>query len=44
MATRLSIAFNTIPASWLTQQMQYDLWQLNQNQKRLQVKHQKKAA
>lgn len=28
MAVRLSIAFNTTPESWLTQQMQYDLWEL----------------
>ena len=26
MALRLSIAFKTNPESWLTQQMQYDLW------------------
>ena len=26
MAIRLSIAFKTTPESWLTQQMQYDLW------------------
>jgi addiction module HigA family antidote len=28
MAIRLSIAFNTTPESWLSQQMQYDLWKL----------------
>ncbi|MEK6531929.1 MAG: HigA family addiction module antitoxin [Deltaproteobacteria bacterium] len=28
MAVRLSIAFNTTAESWLTQQMQYDLWEL----------------
>ena len=28
MAVRLSIAFNTTPESWLTQQMQFDLWEL----------------
>ncbi len=39
MAVRLSIAFNTTPESWLTQQMQYDLWQMKQSQKRLKVKH-----
>ncbi|WP_442900427.1 helix-turn-helix transcriptional regulator, partial [Geoalkalibacter sp.] len=27
MALRLSIAFDTTPESWLTQQMNYDLWQ-----------------
>src|SRR5690349_14338416 len=32
MALRLSIAFNTTPESWLTQQMQYDLWQAKQRQ------------
>jgi len=26
MALRLSIAFDTTPESWLSQQMQYDLW------------------
>ena len=44
MAIRLSIAFDTTPESWLTQQMQYDLWQLKQSRKRLKVKHLKKAA
>ena len=39
MAVRLSIAFNTTPESWLTHQMQYDLWQMKQSQKRLKVKH-----
>ncbi len=28
MALRLSKAFDTTPESWLTQQMQYDLWKL----------------
>ena len=44
MAIRLSIAFDTTPESWLTQQMQYDLWRLNQSHKRLKVKNLKKAA
>ena len=44
MAIRLSIAFDTTPESWLTQQMQYDLWQLKQSRKSLKVKHLKKAA
>ena len=44
MAVRLSIAFDTTPESWLTQQMQYDLWQLKQSRKSLKVKHLKKAA
>lgn len=30
MAVRLSIAFDTTPESWLTQQMQYDLWKARQ--------------
>lgn len=44
MAIRLSIAFDTTPESWLTQQMQYDLWQLKQSRKSLKVKHLKKVA
>ena len=44
MAIRLSIAFGTTPESWLTQQMQYDIWQLKQSRKRLKVKHLKKVA
>jgi addiction module HigA family antidote len=30
MAIRLSMAFDTTPESWLTQQMQYDLWHARQ--------------
>ena len=30
MAVRLSIAFNTTPESWLTQQMNYELWKIKQ--------------
>jgi addiction module HigA family antidote len=37
MAIRLSIAFDTTPESWLTQQMQYDLWQAEQKRKELKV-------
>jgi addiction module HigA family antidote len=37
MALRLSIAFDTTPESWLTQQMQYDLWQAKNKQKTLNV-------
>ncbi|MDY0268223.1 HigA family addiction module antitoxin [Trichloromonas sp.] len=37
MALRLSIAFDTSPESWLTQQMQYDLWQAEKKRKSLQV-------
>jgi len=43
MAVRLSIAFNTTPESWLTQQMQYDLWMLKQSRKKIKVKHLKAA-
>lgn len=39
MAVRLSIAFDTTPESWLTQQMQYDLWKLKQGRRKLKVKH-----
>lgn len=37
MAIRLSIAFDTTPESWLTQQMQYDLWQAQQRRRDLHV-------
>jgi addiction module HigA family antidote len=37
MAIRLSIAFDTTPESWLTQQMQYDLWQAEQKRGGLKV-------
>jgi addiction module HigA family antidote len=37
MAIRLSIAFNTTPESWLSQQMQYDLWKALSRQKKLKV-------
>ncbi|GMW02704.1 MAG: transcriptional regulator [Candidatus Hydrogenedentota bacterium] len=33
MAIRLSMAFDTTPESWLTQQMQYDLWHTKQHTK-----------
>ncbi len=39
MAVRLSLAFNTTPESWLTQQMQYDLWKLAQSRKKISVEH-----
>jgi len=39
MAVRLSLAFKTTPESWLTQQMQYDLWKLNQRRKKISVEH-----
>ena len=38
MAVRLSIAFNTSSESWLNQQTQYDLWQVEQHRKSLRVK------
>jgi len=41
MAVRLSIAFNTTPESWLTQQMQYDLWEMKG--KKIKVKQIKAA-
>ena len=37
MALRLSIAFDTTPESWLTQQMQYDLWKLKKSGKKIKV-------
>lgn len=37
MAIRLSIAFNTSSESWLNQQLQYDLWQAEQNRNNLEV-------
>jgi addiction module HigA family antidote len=38
MAVRLSIAFGTSSDSWLNQQTQYDLWQVEQKRKSLRVK------
>ena len=38
MAIRLSKAFDTSPESWLNQQMQYDLWQAEQEVGNIQVK------
>ena len=37
MAVRLSIAFDTSAESWLSQQLQYDLWQAEKGRKRLHV-------
>ena len=37
MAIRLSIAFSTTPESWLSQQMQYDLWKARLKHKKLKV-------
>jgi len=38
MAIRLSIAFDTSPESWLSQQSQYDLWQAEKNRNSLRVR------
>ncbi len=37
MAVRLSVAFSTTSESWLTQQMQYDLWKLKRSRKKIKV-------
>jgi len=37
MAVRLSIAFDTSAESWLSQQVQYDLWHAERNRSRLRV-------
>ena len=44
MALRLSIAFDTTPESWLTQQMQFDLWQAAKKRSELHVERLVKAA
>jgi len=38
MAVRLSIAFSTTAESWLSQQVQYDLWQAERKRDKLRVK------
>lgn len=38
MAVRLSLAFDTSSESWLSQQVQYDLWQAERNRKKLHVR------
>ena len=38
MAVRLSIAFDTSAESWLTQQLQYDLWHAEKSRKSLRVR------
>lgn len=43
MALRLSIAFDTTPESWLAQQMQYDLWKVEQKRNELKVERLKAA-
>lgn len=37
MALRLAKAFNTTPESWLTQQMNYDLWKAKQKKETIKV-------
>jgi len=37
MAVRLSIAFDTTAESWLSQQVQYDLWNAEKRRKSLKV-------
>ncbi len=37
MAIRLGKAFDTTPESWLNQQIQYDLWRVEQSSKKLNV-------
>ena len=38
MAVRLSIAFSTSAESWLTHQLQFDLWQAEQRRRQLRVR------
>ena len=38
MAIRLSIAFDTSAESWLSQQVQYDLWRAERKRKKLKVR------
>ena len=38
MAIRLSIAFDTTPESWLSMQMEYDLWLAEKKRSKLKVK------
>jgi len=38
MAVRLSIAFDTSAESWLSQQIQFDLWHAEQRRKKLRVR------
>jgi addiction module HigA family antidote len=43
MAIRLSIAFDTTPESWLSMQMEYDLWKAEKKRSKLKVKKIKAA-
>jgi antitoxin HigA-1 len=38
MAVRLSIAFDTTSESWLTMQMEFDLWRVEKKRPKLKVK------
>ncbi|MBN2497363.1 MAG: HigA family addiction module antidote protein [Deltaproteobacteria bacterium] len=38
MAIRLSIAFDTTPESWLSMQMEHDLWMAEKSRSKLKVK------
>lgn len=38
MAVRLSLAFGTSAESWMTQQLQHDLWHAERSRKKLRVK------
>lgn len=38
MALRLSIAFDTTPESWMSHQVEYDLWQASRQKEKLQVR------
>ncbi|HXU32295.1 MAG TPA: HigA family addiction module antitoxin [Thermoanaerobaculia bacterium] len=44
MAVRLSLAFDTTAESWLSQQTQYDLWQVEKKRGTLQVQRLSAAA
>jgi plasmid maintenance system antidote protein VapI len=37
MAVRLSLAFGTSAESWMNQQVQHDLWQIEHRRKKLHV-------
>ncbi len=44
MAVRLSLAFDTTAESWLSQQAQYDLWQIEKKRSTLRVQRLSAAA
>ena len=43
MAIRLSIAFDTTPESWLSMQMEFDLWNASKKRSKLKVRKIKAA-